>query len=96
MPEIRMLQCCGIKELTGIQMASNMRELIRASKTHAAAFIVFSTVSGSNGGTFTTYIRKHKLGTVTKMRANKNPNSQNMLSMWVWRVDRAKLLKHRA
>lgn len=58
-----------------------------------AAHLIFSDAHDSKkrenyGDELMKYIRKHKLGTVIKTRKDqKNPNSGNMISCYVWTVD---------
>ena len=41
------------------------------------------------------YIKKHKLGTVMKTRARRNPNSGNNIVVYVWSIDHTALKKHK-
>lgn len=87
-------ECCGIRQLEGIQ--GNSAELNCAQAAEGwfggdldGAFIFFSAVRGyDEGKELTGYIRKNKLGKVFKTDALRNPNSGNMLTMWVWQVDK--------
>jgi hypothetical protein len=59
------------------------------------AFIIFSQVEPSDYGTqFAEYIRKNKLGRVSKSRKKLNPNSDNFVTMFVWEINREKTFKH--
>jgi hypothetical protein len=58
------------------------------------AFMFYSCTNRLKvGNRLTSIIRKNKLGTVVKMRANKNDNSGNMLHMWTWRPNKANVKK---
>lgn len=93
-------ECCGIRELDGVASSSSARECVidAAEKWHEedmdGAFIYFSTVHTDRGAEVGAYIRKYKLGVVTKMRPTLNPNSDNMLSMWVWTVNKKNFLAY--
>lgn len=53
------------------------------------AFIFFSATSDSRMGLkIEAYINKYNLGVVHKSRATRNPNSDNMLTMWMWAVNK--------
>jgi hypothetical protein len=55
------------------------------------AFVVFSQVEPNQYGTnFAEYIRKNKLGRVSKSRKKLNPNSYNYVTMFVWEINRKK------
>jgi hypothetical protein len=62
------------------------------------AFFVFTTVLGSYRGNagkvLERYIRKHKLGTLTKSPVRRNPNSGNKLQSWLWAPNRRNLGRH--
>jgi len=88
-------QCCGIRELNEIQDTTSAEQAV----LHAAsdwfsddlqrAFIFYSTVEGMRGVEITKYVRKNKLGTVTKMPTTLNGNTSRMLTLWAWAVNKA-------
>lgn len=84
------MRCCGIKEMTNVQN-STVRQMVTLVKSTQSPFIVFSTVRGTNGKDLASYIKLNGLGTATKNKPALNPNSGNMLTVWVWRVDRKAL-----
>lgn len=63
------------------------------------AFVTFAAADGHGpmfnkvGEDLAKYIRAKKLGTLSAPRASRNPNSENMLRVWLWRVDRVALRK---
>ncbi len=58
------------------------------------AFLVFSDSDRSkNGLELCKYIRDHKLGSCLQSRAKTNPNTDNLIRVWVWGVNRDAVLK---
>lgn len=59
------------------------------------AFIFFSTTNDNKkGADVAAYVEKYKLGVIVKMRPTRNPNSENMLTMWVWTVNKKNFLSY--
>ncbi len=58
-------------------------------------FIFFSDASKKKtyGRAMVAFLKKNKLGTVTKIATKRNNNSGNMLTMWVFTPNRSKLKK---
>lgn len=89
-------ECCGIRELNNIMECSTAREAVvdAAEEWYEngkdGAYIFFSTTNESRiGHAIAIYIEKYKLGVVHKTHPTRNPNSENMLTMWVWTVNKA-------
>lgn len=61
------------------------------------AFIFWSTANHSilqvRGAEIATYIEKHKMGKVHKTSSMRNPNSEHMLTMWIWEVNKSAFKK---
>lgn len=92
MAHLQRSSCCGILELVDIQISTSAEEAIKQAAIawfngYSGAFIHFSTIEGSMGSQISSFVKKHKLGTVTRMKKNVNRNTGNLLSMWVWRVN---------
>jgi hypothetical protein len=101
--EIGHLECCGIKELIGISGHRSGGALLRAILEVAQEssyedddtpwsgnfrYAIFSQASnGKYGKKFAVFIREHNLGEVIETGTHINPNSGNLLKMWVWTVD---------
>ena len=90
------LCCCGIKELDGI--TGNKPETILKDicfdwfDDTPRAFIIFSCVRGQvSGHNLAHYIKVKRLGKVYKMAAKYNPNSTNVIHVWMWAVNNPKL-----
>jgi hypothetical protein len=61
----------------------------------ACAFITFSDNKDAGCGTkLAKYIRKHRLGGLTQTPWVENPNSNNLIRVWVWAVNRDAVLDH--
>lgn len=79
-------------------------DFIKYQLIHAmdGAYVTFATANmglegtlGLNtiGSRLATYIRKHDLGKVVTMKPVRNPNSGNILAVWLWQLNRAKIKK---
>lgn len=94
MATVNSTSCCGIDELGGVQDTTIEGCVYEAAEdwhdNGQGAFIFFSVIDNylKKGTALTAYIRKNKLGTVTKMPATHNSNSGNTLHMYVWRVNK--------
>jgi len=98
MAELYTGQCCGIKELDGVETSAGAKETVLGAAEdwfndddNQGAFIYFSTTQGDKGQNLAKYIKAESLGVVRKTSAKKNPNTGNMLTMWVWEVDKTAL-----
>lgn len=98
MADLYTTQCCGIRELNGVEGADAEELLLDAARQHttcgrSAAYIFFSCTAPykKNVKKLAALIKKNKLGKVTMTEAIRNPNSGNSLTMWVWRVENQKL-----
>lgn len=96
--------CCGIKEIDGLEGEHNPHYVLRGilrdwwnggyhegSGYGNCAFIFFSTTNHYTKGigkTLTDYIHAHKLGRVTRSRPLVNPNSGNKVTMWMWELSK--------
>lgn len=93
MPTIEHTQCCGIKEIDGVE-GSHPKEFLLdiadaiMSGAEDAAFYFFSDIGDAqNGKAIAAFLKRNKLGKITKTGAKRNPNSGNRLHMWVWNID---------
>jgi len=99
---IGVLNCCGITEIANIgndvvQSGKYNPELsIKTAQGRKAAFYIFSVpdYNLSIGQTLAKFITENKLGTVTKVGRQLNPNSGNKLTMWVWEPDQDALTNY--
>lgn len=85
--------CCGIRELSGLEGYS-LREVLEGCardwflNNRDGIHIFFSTTGNyRTGHNLEAYIKKHALGAVLRTKAARNPNSGNLLTMWVWTVN---------
>lgn len=95
MAHLQKTHCCGIRELDGVQGCTALQAAIDAANDWFAgevrngAYIFFSTTSGHKiGHNLAVFIEEHGLGKVIQTKPNRNPNSGNLLTMWVWTVDK--------
>ena len=93
--------CCGLNEIDGIRDDENKnhpeRTVIEVAKQFFSgdkkcAFMIFTDIKRKKAGkTLEAYLRRNKLGTVTKSMPAINPNSKNSLTVWVWKINKKKL-----
>src|ERR1700677_3513802 len=66
----------------------------RLNHQYPCAFILFSAVrSGKYGSTLHAFIHENKLGEVWETEFKKNPNSNNLIKVYIWGIDRKALDK---
>lgn len=94
-------ECCGIRELNGVMSCKTAREAIVDAAEDwftddkDGAFIFFSTTNNSKiGSQIGAYITKYRLGTWMRTRPTLNPNSDNMLTMFVWTVNKQNFVRY--
>lgn len=99
------IRCCGILELDRVSETTpeDAIEVVAQDfeDSGETPYLFFSDVHGNkgreeSGWALAKYITKHKLGTVKSVspaKGIKNPNSGNMLFMWVWMPNYKKLSK---
>lgn len=87
---------CGVSLLSGLYGAQPqiivdkiLRERATSdSKYIREAFVVFSDVDRqgtlTGGNALCEYIRKNNLGEIVELGPRKNPNSGNMIKIWMW------------
>ncbi len=94
MASLESTKCCGIRELNGVQ-GDAAETVLHQAPYHwfeddmDAAFIFFSVVENhlEKGQDLAALIKKLKLGKINKIQAARNPNSGNLLHMYVWTAD---------
>lgn len=92
-------RCCGIGELHRVESSRSAKDkVLDAAEAWfeddaKGAFIFFSvTASYKRKGTeLAAYIKKHNLGTVHKTRPTINSSTSNILTMYVWTVNKKTL-----
>lgn len=94
MSHIARTNCCGIKEINAITFSTKPEQTILditydiLSGDDDAAFFFFSDIfDAAKGNALSDYIKKNKLGRCKKIGKKRNPNSNNMLTMWVWCIN---------
>lgn len=102
--DIRVMGCCGIKEIVAIKNRRNdilgdyAREVLldvcshRYERTNNCAFYVFTDIEAMDyGPKVREYIHSNMLGDVSWTGTKINPNSKHLLQVWVWAVDERRL-----
>lgn len=93
MSELQSLSCCGISELANIRDDDSPEETIMNISAGEQAFVVFSDVrenhpNYSKGRALAALIKINKLGALVELPPATNPNSDNNVKAWMWRVNR--------
>lgn len=57
-------------------------------------FLMFSQANTTYGDQFADYIKKHGLGVVTRSVEAKNPNTNRMVTVFLWAIDHDRLWDH--
>lgn len=95
--EIVDLNCCGLKELSGISGFRDPSAVIWAlfdyygsdnDKIHQGGYIFSEAGAGRYGRKLAAFITTNNLGTVTAAPAFRNPNSGNFVRTFVWAVNK--------
>ena len=104
---IHYLRCCGVRELHNLRAATeyvgyeNIARKIASlieDKVFNCAYILFTGVQpesryhgGTYGDGFQDFILANRLGTVMASTKGTNPNSGNVLKVYLWQLDHAAL-----
>lgn len=84
---------CGISllnGLAGVPPEAIVAKILKARSFHDAkrikeAFVLFSDTEHAQGGNkLYKYIRDNKLGNIVEFGPRMNPNTGNMIKLWVW------------
>tara|TARA_B100000508_G_scaffold136474_1_gene129563 strand:- start:481 stop:810 length:330 start_codon:yes stop_codon:yes gene_type:complete len=98
--DVTRLDCCAVAEIdqladTGRGTFMELMDEWDKSYFNGAFFIFTDNHHYDCGKKFAAYLRRHKLGTVKTVGTRKNPNSGNVVTVWVWMFNRDKCLKHK-
>jgi hypothetical protein len=91
--------CCGLKEIDGLQDYGNYATIRRVlsyenENQKTPPFYLFTGVTRwKYGQELAKYIVEKKLGKCVKTPSKLNPNSMNKITAWIWVVNRANLDK---
>ena len=94
---ISRLNCCGINEIADIyenhpDIITNQIAKDYVEKGNQSAFYIFSDIGDKKiGNSLAKYIKKNKLGLITKSPSRINPNSGNSLKVWIWTLNKQNL-----
>lgn len=94
--ELESITCCGVLELHGVESCDTAREaVVDAAEgyfeevNNHRAYILYSTTGDSRiGHAINRYIAKYRLGVVQKTRPTLNGNTGNMVTVWMWTVNK--------
>jgi hypothetical protein len=94
--DLEPITCCGILELHGVESCKTAREaVVDAAEGYfeevdlTRAYILYTTTGDSRIGlAITQYISKYRLGVVQKTRPTLNNNTGNMVTAWMWSVNK--------
>lgn len=82
--------CCGVSIYDGLVDAEAVLLDIGSDKYGAwsdseQAFIIFTDTKESGAGDkLAKFIEKNKLGTIISTKYRQNPNTSNLIKVWVW------------
>lgn len=90
--------CCAVDEINGIDEKPKDVLISICDEKYGGgdskqAFIIFTdnVTEYSHGENLAKYIKKNKLGSLQVTRARKNPNSGNLVKVWIWTPNERKL-----
>lgn len=91
------LECCGVKELTGIAEYRDPKRLLQALagdfRYTTGAYIFTQAGRGRYGTRLAAYIEQQKLGAVDVVPGFKNHNTGRRITLFVWRFNRKAVQK---
>ncbi len=105
MSEVRNTSCCGLQEIAGITEHNDPKETIslvaqnryEEEDANGAFYFFTDTHEAKNAKKLARYIHMNGLGRVTRSRSKRNPNTGNMLIVFMWALNGPALKKwHKA
>lgn len=85
---------CGVDEIFELPLGSDIKDFLRdildwygCVEQKPSPFLIFSDVVGCRGDLLYKRINEEKLGSVTKSVSAVNPNSENRIVVYVWKVN---------
>ena len=85
---LQLTDCCGIEELYDLREPNVVLCKVDMYSERRAMIIFHDKVSSNtNGVRLARKIRREKLGSVQASKKKVNPNSGNMIRMWIWYPD---------
>lgn len=89
------MNCCGAGEIHGLMGNPKlfMRELLPRMHRYDGEqfngiYLMYSDINTcQRGETLTKYILENKLGDIATLPPQTNPNSGNLLKVWLWSID---------
>lgn len=98
MTSVNTTTCCGVGDLDGMNQSpqSILRDVGErfVERNEYVPFYTFTDVKPYAGALrLARYIRKNKLGTIIRSHEKRNPNSGNMLRVWIWETNKRNFIK---
>ena len=101
MADINSTSCCGLNEIHGVGYPPKDILLYVGERfveqEERVPFYFFTDTrevgGGSDGKNLASYITKHKLGRIVQSRYKRNPNSGNMLRVWIWETNKRNFIR---
>lgn len=105
--DIAQTSCCGLREIENLSDYNHTKEAMQAFckkflntdlyggyTSDKYAFVLFTGVIEERyGQRFARFITATKLGKVTGSRARINPNSENVIKVWIWELNKQALIR---
>lgn len=97
------MMCCGVQEIKGINYEGVtpkkiVRDVCDLRYYHCfqCAFYIFTDKYSNqrNGDALMKYIHDNNLGEVTKSHSARNPNSYNIVTVYIWKVHEPNLWQY--
>lgn len=90
---------CGVSTLKGLSHSTPEQIVYKILRERAPtdykkireAFVVFSDTSKGPGNRLYAYIKEKNLGNIVEFGPRKNPNTGNLIKLWVWEPPHASL-----
>lgn len=97
---LRSMACCGIREMHHLARTTPInavKDVYRTRILSGSRFVYVmytATTRGKYGGKLHDYINNNDIGTSTHvMGPHRNPNSNNKINVWIWRINKAGLTR---
>lgn len=93
--DLEQTECCGIEELHNLNKDPNVCLVRVAEESQRRAMIIFhDAIRYKKGSRLARKIRAKKLGILQSSKKVMNPNSNNVIQMWIWYPDWVALDKY--
>ena len=96
------LSCCGISELSDIRYDDTPDESIMSIDVSDQGIIIFSDIDTNDEGPYhhgralAGVVKKCRLGTLVALPVAVNPNTDNKVRAWMWRLNKRAVRRYQA